>query len=117
MESDAWLELVRMSLFRNYKIALTEDEIKQRLADFFIHLRSEGIELKTEQDAKVHFKNWIAKVHEIETKKQKDGERIQGSTASSFTSKQEANEYALNQFLRYREARENGLLDEVEKPF
>lgn len=47
----------------------------------------------------------------------RNGAVIQGNTNSSFTSKQEANEYALNQFIRYREARENGLLDEVEKPF
>lgn len=46
-----------------------------------------------------------------------NGEQIQRSTASSFTSKQEANDYAFSQFVKYREARENGLLDEVEKPF
>ena len=70
MKASQWLESVRMALFRNYKIAMTEDEIKEKLSDYFVHLQSEGIEVKTEQDAKSHFKNWIAKVHEIENKKQ-----------------------------------------------
>lgn len=46
-----------------------------------------------------------------------NGGQIQNSNHAGYCSKQEANEYALNQFLRYREARDNGLLDEVEKPF
>ena len=46
-----------------------------------------------------------------------NGEQVQRNTASGFTSKQEANEYAFRQFVKYREARESGLLDEVEKPF
>ena len=73
MKSGQWLESVRLALFRNYKIAMTEDEIKEKLSDYFIHLQSEGIEAKTKQDAKSHFKNWIAKVHEIENKKQQHG--------------------------------------------
>ena len=43
-----------------------------------------------------------------------NGGQIQNGTCSS---KQEANQYALDQFVRYREARESGLLAEVEKPF
>lgn len=45
------------------------------------------------------------------------GEQIQRNTASGFTSKQEANNYAFEQFLRDREAREKGMAYEVEKPF
>ena len=46
-----------------------------------------------------------------------NGEQIQRNAASGFTSKQEANNYAFEQFLRDREARENGMAYEVEKPF
>ena len=46
-----------------------------------------------------------------------NGGQIQNSNHTGYCSKKEANEYALNQFLRYREARDSGLLDEVEKPF
>lgn len=113
MKSDAWLESVRMALFRNYRMPLTEDQIKEKLSDFFLHLRSEGIEVKTEQDAKSHFKNWMAKVHEIETNRQNYGTE----NRRTYTSKQEANEYAFSQFIKYRQARESGLADEVEKPF
>ena len=64
--------------------------------------------------------DWIFKPDRFNSllEKAKDnGAVIQRNATSSFTSKQEANEYALNQFIKYREARENGLLDEVEKPF
>lgn len=44
----------------------------------------------------------------------KYGEQVQ---RNAYTSKQEANQYAFNQFVEYREARESGLLDEMEKPF
>ena len=37
--------------------------------------------------------------------------------SGSFASKQEANRYAIEQFVREREAREQGLADEVEKPW
>ena len=110
--ADIWLESVRTALFRNYKIAMTEDEIKEKIADFFIHLQSEGIDVKTEQDAKSHFRNWIAKVHEIEIKKRNDEENRR-----TYTSKQEANEYAINQFIQYRKEREQGLVGEMEMPF
>lgn len=46
-----------------------------------------------------------------------NGERVQNNIRTNYTSKQEANKYAIEQFIRDREARENGMVDEVEKPF
>jgi hypothetical protein len=46
-----------------------------------------------------------------------NGEQVQTSHHSSCSSKQEANNYAFEQFLRDREAREKGMAYEVEKPF
>lgn len=46
-----------------------------------------------------------------------NGGQIQNSHNPGYCSKQEANQYAFEQFAKYREARDSGLLDEVEKPW
>ena len=46
-----------------------------------------------------------------------NGEQLQRNTSASITSKQEANDYALQQFLDYRRSREEGMVTEMGKPF
>lgn len=43
--------------------------------------------------------------------------KIDGNNRSNYTSKQEANQYAVEQFIAKRRAKEQGLVGEVEKPF
>ena len=112
--ANIWIEEVQRSLLRNYKVALHTDEIKEKIEGFFLHLSSIGTDVKTIEDAKRHFVNWILKQKEIE---KKDGERIQDGYKPSYTSKQEANSYAIKQFAEYRQARESGMATEMEKPF
>ena len=66
---DYWIEI-------SAKSHQTEiDEIQIAIPKFLLHLQSSGTEIKSIQDAKSHFNNWLRKIRQIEPKSNGDGVR------------------------------------------
>ena len=65
---DYWVEISAKSHQCNI------DEIKIAIPKFLLHLQSSGTEIKSIQDAKSHFNNWLRKVRQIEQQSQPDSD-------------------------------------------
>ena len=67
---DYWIEI-------SAKSHQTEiDEIQIAIPKFLLHLQSSGTEIKSIQDAKSHFNNWLRKIRQIEPKSNPDDNKI-----------------------------------------
>ena len=85
--------------------------LKARLDEFRLHCAADGKERhESLADAKQHFNNWLRVTAE---KQRSYGNR----NRNACTSKQEANDYALQQYLADREALDKGVYDTAEEPF
>lgn len=61
---DYWIEISAKSHQCNI------DEIQIAIPKFLLHLQSSGTEIKSIQDAKSHFNNWLRKIRQIEQQQQ-----------------------------------------------
>lgn len=52
------------------------DEIQIAIPKFLLHLQSSGTEIKSIQDAKSHFNNWLRKIRQLESKSNPDDNKI-----------------------------------------
>ena len=80
------------------------------LEKFFMKLQNEGETVKSPQDAKSHFARWL----KIELEKQRNNGN---NNRRNYTDKQEANAYALSLLQQHKRDLEEGLADQMERPF
>lgn len=106
----SWSETVCMNTRSTGYPEFTYSTFTDYLQRFFAKLANEGVTSKSPADSKAHFARWLA----IELEKQK---RNGNNRNHHPTSKQEANDYALRQYLADRAALEQGMHDTSEKPF
>lgn len=67
---DYWIEISAKSHQCNI------DEIQIAIPKFLLHLQSSGTEIKSIQDAKSHFNNWLRKIRQLESKSNPDDNKI-----------------------------------------
>ena len=67
---DYWVEISAKSHQCNI------DEIQIAIPKFLLHLQSSGTEIKSIQDAKSHFNNWLRKIRQLESKSNPDDNKI-----------------------------------------
>lgn len=107
--NQSWREVVTMNTRASGYIDFTIEHFHAYLRRFFEKLQNEGEACKSPRDAMAHFAGWL----KIELEKQTNN----GKNRSSYTSKQEANDYAMQQYLADRAKLEQGIHDEIQKPF
>lgn len=112
MREEIWAQDILMAAHRK-GYTLDQCKLAEYVAEFFGELRCRGETSRSLKGAKEHFSNWL----NVKLEKQKQYEQRISNGRGNYTSKQEANEYALNQFLAMREAREQGVAPEMEYPF
>lgn len=105
----SWSEIVTMNIRNSGYKNFTMDMFKTYLKRFFEKLQNEGEKVKSPKDAKSHFARWL----KIELEKQRNN----GNNRSCYTSKQEANAYALSLLQQHKRDLEEGLADQMERPF
>lgn len=105
----SWCEVLTMNTRNAGFIEFTPAIFQQYLQAFFKKLQNEGETRKSPKDAMSHFARWL----KIELEKQRNN----GSNRNAYTSKQEANAYALNLLQQHKRELEEGMVDEMEKPF
>ncbi len=105
----SWSEIVTMNTRNSGYKDFTVDMFKTYLKRFFEKLQNEGEKVKSPKDAKSHFARWL----KIELEKQRNN----GNNRSCYTSKQEANAYALSLLQQHKRDLEEGLADQMERPF
>ncbi len=105
----SWCEILTMNTRNAGFIEFTPAIFQQYLQAFFKKLQNEGETRKSPKDAMSHFARWL----KIELEKQRNN----GSNRNAYTSKQEANAYALNLLQQHKRELEEGMADEVERPF
>lgn len=105
----SWCEILTMNTRNAGFIEFTPAIFQQYLQAFFKKLQNEGETRKSPKDAMSHFARWL----KIELEKQRNN----GSNRNAYTSKQEANAYALNLLQQHKRELEEGMADEMEKPF
>lgn len=104
-----WCEILTMNTRNAGYNEFTPAIFQQYLQAFFKKLQNEGETRKSPKDAMSHFARWL----KIELEKQRNN----GSNRNAYTSKQEANAYALNLLQQHKRELEEGMADEMEKPF
>lgn len=112
MSEEIWAQDVLMAAHRKGHM-LDQQKLAEYVTEFFGELKCRGDTSRSLKGAKEHFSNWL----NVKLEKQKQYEQRISNGRGNYTSKQEANEYAFSQFLAMREAREQGLVAEVGKPF
>lgn len=105
----SWCETVTMNTRNAGFREFTPGIFQQYLKAFFMKLQNEGETMKSPKDAMSHFARWL----KIELEKQRNN----GSNRNAYTSKQEVNAYALNLLQQHKRELEEGMADEMEKPF
>ena len=106
----SWAETLCMNTRLSGHPEFTPETFSGYLQRFFAKLANEGIKIKSPADAKSHFARWLA----IELEKQK---RNGNQNRNPYSSKQEANDYALHALQERMEQRRSGLQEELPKPF
>lgn len=104
-----WAEAVTINTRNAGHKEFTPEMFQEMLKRFFGKLQNEGVAAKSPKDAMSHFARWL----NIELNKHTPHE----NNRSNYTSKQEANDYAMQQYLADRERLEQGIYDEIQKPF
>ena len=108
--NSSWMEAVCMNTrLCGYKDFAPPD-FYDYLEKFFMKLQNEGETVKSPQDAKSHFARWL----KIELEKQRNNGN---NNRRNYTDKQEANAYALSLLQQHKRDLEEGLADQMERPF
>lgn len=108
--NSSWTETVCMNTHLCGYKDFAPPDFYDYLEKFFMKLQNEGETVKSPQDAKSHFARWL----KIELEKQRNNGN---NNRSSYTSKQEANAYALSLLQQHKRDLEEGLADQMERPF
>lgn len=103
-----WAETVTMNTRNAGHKGFTPEMFQMFLKRFFEKLQNEGVGAKSTKDAMSHFARWL----NVELNKKNNG-----NSRSNYTSKQEANAYALGLLQQHRRELEEGMAGEVERPF
>lgn len=107
-ESSDWLRMQQLNIFRQTGIEVSEDSVLALIGDYVCKLKAEGVGYKSLEDARSHFANWVIKFLKTQGN---------GNDRANYTSKQEANEYALGLLVRHGRELDEGMAGEVERPF
>ncbi len=87
---DYWVEISAKSHQCNI------DEIQIAIPKFLLHLQSSGTEIKSIQDAKSHFNNWLRKIRQLEPKSHTDSDkkigRLSQNEISDFITNKKSNQ-------------------------
>lgn len=108
--NQSWAETVTMNTRIAGYVDFTLESFHEWLKQFFAKLANEGETRKSPRDAMAHFARWLNQ----ELEKQK---KNAGNSWRSYTSKQEANEYAIDRLREHKRELEEGMAGEVERPF
>lgn len=108
-KNDQWRETITMNTRSGGHGTFSRDDFERYLFAFFRKLENEGEKTKSVKDAMSHFARWLR----IELDKTVKNEK----NRRSYTSKQEANDYVVEQYIADRERLEQGLHEEIPKPF
>ena len=89
-EDEYWIEISAKSHQCNI------DEIQIAIPKFLLHLKSSGTEIKSIQDAKSHFNNWLRKIRQLEPKSHTDSDkkigRLSQNEISDFIKNKKSNQ-------------------------
>lgn len=107
-ESSDWLRMQPLNILRQTGMKVAENDVLSLIGDYVCKLKAEGVGYKSLEDARNHFANWVIKFI-----KSQDN----GNNRANYTSKQEANEYALGLLMQHKRELEEGMAGEVERPF
>lgn len=108
--NESWMETVSMNIRNSGHKDFTPAMLLDYLGRFFRKLQNEGETHKSPKDAMAHFSRWL----NIELQKK---QTYGTANRSNYTSKQEANAYALERLQQHKLDLEAGLADQVERPF
>lgn len=112
MRDEIWAQDILISAHRK-GYTLDQQKLAEYVTEFFGELKCRGDTSRSLKGAKEHFSNWL----NVKIEKQKQYEQRNSNGRGNYTSKQEANEYAINRFLAMRESRGKNMETEVAKPF
>ena len=98
-ENQSWKEIIVMNTRIGGFPTFSEDDFRNYLDLFFRKLQNEGVATKSVSDGMSHFSRWL----KIELQ---NGNK---ETRRNYTSKQEANDYAMQQFLAYYQDAHSGV--------
>ena len=112
MREEIWAQDILMAAHRK-GYTLDQQQLAEYVTEFFGELKCRGDTSRSLKGAKEHFSNWL----NVKLEKQKQYEQRNSNGRGNYTSKQEANEYAINRFLAMRESRGKNMETEVAKPF
>ncbi len=107
-DNRTWEEAVTMNTRNAGHREFTPEMFRIFLKRFFEKLQNEGVSAKSPKDAMSHFARWL----NIELNRQNHE-----NNRNNYTSKQEANAYALDLLQRHKRELEEGMAGEVERPF
>lgn len=107
-ESSDWLRMQPLNIFRQTGMEVDESDVLSLISDYVCKLKAEGIGYKSLEDARSHFANWVIKFLKTQGN---------GNNRANYTSKQEANEYAIGLLVRHGRELDEGMAGEVERPF
>lgn len=111
LSEEIWAQDVILAKYRQGNL-LTEVQLKDYIGEFFDELRCRGETSRSLRGVKEHFSNWL----NVKLEKKKQNER-NTSGRSAYTSKQEANDYALQLLVSDSQSLNAGLPSKVAKPF
>ena len=103
-----WLRFQPENIFRQTRKVVSDEDVLSLIRDYVFKLKAEGVGYKSLEDAKSHFANWAIKII-------KSNEN--GNNRTNYTSKQEANEYALGLLVQHGRELDEGMAGEMERPF
>ena len=107
-ESSDWLRMQPINIRRQTGMEVSESDVLSLIGDYVCKLKAEGVGYKSLEDARSHFANWVIKFLKTQGN---------GNDRANYTSKQEANEYAIGLLVRHGRELDEGMDGEVERPF
>ena len=107
-EGSDWLRMQPINIRRQTGMEVSESDVLSLIGDYVCKLKAEGVGYKSLEDARSHFANWVIKFLKTQGN---------GNDRANYTSKQEANEYAIGLLVRHGRELDEGMAGEVERPF
>ena len=107
-ENSDWLRMQPINIRRQTGMEVSESYVLSLIGDYVCKLKAEGVNYKSLDDARSHFANWVIKFLKTQGN---------GNDRANYTSKQEANEYAIGLLVRHGRELDEGMAGEVERPF